>query len=233
MPLEPKINCRASVKSSFYSATILDWAVYDGTLLSRTKCKHLHACRKHNCNTIVSERMQIQNATSIIIHQIHVNNRYRWKTLWKKKTINIIKCKATVVAKADYVLPIYGFFAKSNTKFPLLWTRTRWITNKLDDSQARTATNQPLAIIENLNTQCILEYIKKERYKKYLTNITKTSTWYQNHLNRYFFNFKNLWISRRDKIKITRLRLGHTQITHKHNLDQTQQTTCPFWKDNL
>jgi len=113
--------------------SILDWAEDSGAKLSTTKCKHLHVCRKHNCNCALSTgNIQIQNETSLKILGVHFNNKYRWKTNTEllshslKQSINIIKClsrpklncntstllnvtKATITAKTDYGLPIYGY----------------------------------------------------------------------------------------------------------------------------
>jgi len=79
--------------------TILDWAVYSGAKLSTTKCKHLHVCKKHNCNcTLFTGNIHIQTETSQNILGVHFNNKYRWNThtelLWHslKQSIKIIKC---------------------------------------------------------------------------------------------------------------------------------------------
>jgi len=119
-------------------ATILDRAEYSGAKLSTTKCKHLHVCRKQNCNcTLSTGNIQIQNETSLKILGVHFNNKHRWNTHTEllshslKQSINIIKClsspkfncntstllnatKATIIAKADYGLPIYGYCQKQH-----------------------------------------------------------------------------------------------------------------------
>lgn len=61
--------------------TITNWSDYSGARLSTTKCKHMHICRKLDCNcTLTTGNIQIQNVTSLKILGLHFNNKYRWNT---------------------------------------------------------------------------------------------------------------------------------------------------------
>jgi len=107
---------------------------------------------------------------------------------------------------------------------------------ELADTLAKDAIKQPLITIENLNTKDKLKYIKNTLQAKTLSYITKTSAWYQSinqlQLNIYHITKNNhLSISRLDQINITRLRLGHTKITHTHYIDPNHTNPCPFYND--
>jgi len=116
---------------------INSWCSYSGAYLSLAKRQHLHICQKHNCTSTISySNTPIQQVTALKILGITINSKYKWDTHIRSllpslhQKLNIIKClsnpkfncntqtllhvaKATVIAKMEYGLFLYGHAPKS------------------------------------------------------------------------------------------------------------------------
>ena len=117
-----------------------NWCLYSGAVLSIAKSKHLHICRKNECNcTILANNYQLENVTQMRILGLIFNRRYNWKNHVERlieslsKSLDVIKClssikfncstlslvnvmKALVFSKIEYALPIYGYASNSILK---------------------------------------------------------------------------------------------------------------------
>lgn len=111
--------------------------------------------------------------------------------------------------------------------------------NELADQTAKSATKDPIFMTPNLNINDITQFLKN----KFLSNsrrelINKASNWYiRNSLydNNSFLKMDHngAGLSRRDLVKIVRIRLGHTSLTHRHIFDKTDQPTCQFCPNSI
>jgi len=76
-------------------------------------------------------------------------------------------------------------------------------------------------------------HLKLEFLTRNKLNIEHCNQWYKN-INKDNSNIDNYCrsfhpkSSRLDQIKIIRLRLGHTKLTHEHYFNQNQTSPCPF-----
>jgi len=118
---------------------ISEWCAHSGSSLSLTKCKHLHICRKHSCNSTISTNFPIPRVEHMSLLGLTIDSKYRWKkhidTLASSltKKLNIVKClsnpkfncsthtlilvtKALIVAKIDYGLMFYGNCPRTHLK---------------------------------------------------------------------------------------------------------------------
>ena len=119
--------------------SVINWCMYSGVKISEDKCKHLHICKKHNCNNIVIElnASRLENVTNMKILGVIFNNRYLWNSHVNylinsiQNRLNVLKClsnlnlepntnsllnitKSTILSKIDYGLPVYGNTSKNN-----------------------------------------------------------------------------------------------------------------------
>lgn len=119
---------------------IKDWCEISGAILSDTKCKYIHICRKKNCHcTIQSGNFSITEATTLRLLGLYINQKYNWKdhisflSTSLSKRLNVIKClssskfncnistltsiiRSLMLSKVNYLLPIYGQAPKPNIK---------------------------------------------------------------------------------------------------------------------
>jgi len=118
-----KRTMNANINALF--TDILNWCSYSGAKLSISTCKHLHICRKPNCN------FKINSTAYPLSSSDHKTKRYRWKkhidslTDQISKRLNIIKLLASrkyncdirtlisltnalIMTKIDFCLPFYG-----------------------------------------------------------------------------------------------------------------------------
>ena len=117
-----------------------NWCLYSGAILSLDKSKHLHICRKIDCNsTILANNFQFEIVTQLRILGLIFNKRYNWNNhidallVNLSKSLDVVKClsstkfncstlslvnvmKALVFSKIDFGLPVYGFSANSVIK---------------------------------------------------------------------------------------------------------------------
>lgn len=106
--------------------------------------------------------------------------------------------------------------------------------NELADRTAKAALTAPLITTPNLSSGDIQKYIKSVFKCKKEEYWYKTNTWYRG-VNPQKYNTNNIFkladhktIRRKDQIVLTRLRLGHTNISHSHIFDKSQPKTCSF-----
>lgn len=99
---------------------------------------------------------------------------------------------------------------------------------------AKNATKSPLIMENNLYLDDIGKYFKSQFRLKQNASWVVTSKWYQ-QINKDRTNIikiltvnQSIKLSRRDQIVITRLRLGHTRITHNHIIDKNIANQCSF-----
>lgn len=116
---------------------IKEWCNYSGAILSTTKCKHLHICRKKNC--IVNAKVgnsTIKSTEEMRILGVYFNRRLTWTNHIEKlcsslsQSLNIIKClsntkfncspttltsvtEAILGSKIDYGLYLFGYSSKT------------------------------------------------------------------------------------------------------------------------
>lgn len=111
--------------------------------------------------------------------------------------------------------------------------------NEFADKIAKSAALDPCIMHLNLNIDDLNKYFKKIiSYKSLLTSYDKSSLWYQKlNIRNDPLIFQNSFIQkshilqRRDIIKIMRIRLGHTRLTHEHILSQLPHPRCSFCND--
>ena len=120
---------------------ITEWCNYSGVKISEEKCKHLHFCKKINCNNInlSLNAFRLENVNDLKILGLIFNKRYLWNSHINNlcnslnKRLNVLKClssinlepnttslininKATILSKIDYGLTIYGETSKENIR---------------------------------------------------------------------------------------------------------------------
>ena len=118
---------------------INEWCQYSGTKFSIQKSKHLHICKKLNCEpiNINLNSLQIENVENLRILGLYFNNRYLWNEHVKllctnlKNRLNIVKClsnhklecnvnsllnivRSIILSKIDYGLQIYSATSQNN-----------------------------------------------------------------------------------------------------------------------
>lgn len=108
------------------------WCKFSGAVLSRSKCKYIHFCRKKQCKPILQlGNFQLQEVNDLKILGLIFNNRYKWNNHIEhlasslSKQLNIIKClanrkfncnttilisitKSIILSKIIYCLPFFG-----------------------------------------------------------------------------------------------------------------------------
>lgn len=110
--------------------------------------------------------------------------------------------------------------------------------NELADHMAKASTLMPLIYTHNYNTKDFNRYFKNQLATKLKNKITSCNEWYRNlnqnliHINDYLNRISHNNITRLDQIKIIRLRLGHTKITHQHYIDQNISSLCTLCNSN-
>nr|AAA74495.1 unknown protein [Drosophila teissieri] len=125
-------------------------------------------------------------------------------------------------------------------KIKIMWIpgHSGIIGNELADQAAKLASNMPLIVTPNINNTDIKRHLKAELATKQKENIINCNQWYQSlntnntHTCDYLKQTHQNW-TRLDQIKIIRLRLGHTNITHQHYLNPNPITVCPFCQGDL
>lgn len=106
--------------------------------------------------------------------------------------------------------------------------------NESADSCAKTALSAPLITTPNLSSDDILNFLRFKFREEKLQNWIQTTDWYKKinpkklNANSIFKNIDNNILPRKDQIKITRLRLGHTLTSHSHIMDKNLSKLCPF-----
>lgn len=117
---------------------IKNWCDRSGAVLSTTKCKYLHICRKINCHcTIQTGDFTICEVESLRLLGLYVNSRYNWKDHIEflasslSNRLNIVKylsnfklncntdtlisvTRALIISKINYGLQIYGYASRTN-----------------------------------------------------------------------------------------------------------------------
>ncbi|XP_058977368.1 uncharacterized protein LOC131802040 [Musca domestica] len=106
--------------------------------------------------------------------------------------------------------------------------------NEFADLVAKEAFNFPLTTTDNLNLQDIKNFVKTQFYCERNSLWNNCSDWYKsisnNKTNIKTYIHNNKLLSRRDQIKIIRLRLGHSSATHDHIINKDIQKECTFCK---
>lgn len=106
--------------------------------------------------------------------------------------------------------------------------------NEIADESAKAAISAPMITTMNLAQNDIKNFIKSKFAERKQENFTLTNRWYKNSntnkLNavKIFRNIDQNICPRGDQIKITRLRLGHTRISHAHLINSNLSSQCPF-----
>lgn len=119
---------------------ILNWCKYSGAVLSQTKCKYIHICRKQNCKcSLIANQIQIAEVDNLRILGIIFNKRYNWNSHIDqlqsslKNQLNVIKClsspkfesnvisllsvvKSLITSKINYGIFLYGYAPKSSLR---------------------------------------------------------------------------------------------------------------------
>lgn len=120
---------------------INQWCIYSGAVLSSSKCKYLHICRKRNCTVSVpgDNNISITQVETLKILGLVINKRYDWNSQIEilsdslTKQLNIIKClsshkfncntytlisiiKALLISKINYSLPFFGYSSKCSLR---------------------------------------------------------------------------------------------------------------------
>lgn len=137
-------------------------------------CKDTYQLNLSNCSSYLTSHQSSQKSFQRLQRPQKVT-KTKGKFCIRSDFFPLLKLSINeaIKSKQHHSLHIYrNLLQKFSTKFKLLWIPGI----ELADTQVRTATNQPLTTIENLNTQDILKYIKSEPCN--ITNITKTSTWH-------------------------------------------------------
>lgn len=139
-----------------------------------------------------------------------------------------------------HVVEIRNLLIRFFPKFTLLWVPSHInITgNELADKSAKDSRLFPLTYTQNNNNTDLKNHIKKFYFTNQLNRFTDTSTWYKS-INLHKMNIKNylnykdkLMIPRKDEIKLIRIRLGHTNLTHAHYMNKNASALCPFCNTN-
>ena len=95
----------------------------------------------------------------------------------------------------------------------------------------------PLIYSPNISISDINKYLRQQLTIKQENSITLCNRWYQTintnttHIANYLNTSQNQ-IKRLDQIKIVRLRLGHTNLTHQHYFDSSASPVCPLCSTN-
>jgi len=134
-----------------------------------------------------------------------------------------------------YPALIRSILTKHYPKFKILWTpgHCNIKGNEMADKAAKLALNMPLIYTQNLSTKDINKFLKQQLNETKKNILVKCNNWYQNintndtHTS-FYSNVTQQQIARLDQIKFTRLRLGHTNLTHKYYLDRTTPQSCPI-----
>jgi len=84
-----------------------------------------------------------------------------------------------------------------------------------------------------LGTKDINKFLKEQLNENKKNILFKCNNWYLNiNINNTHTSFSSnvtqQEITRLDQIKFTRLRVGHTNLTHKYYLDRTTPINCPI-----
>lgn len=111
--------------------------------------------------------------------------------------------------------------------------------NELADKAAKAATSAPLFVTPNLSQQDIKIQIKTLFNLKKREYWNRCNEWYRK-VNSQKYNTIDIFklanhniLHRKDQIILTRLRLGHTRISHEHILDKGQPKSCTFCGQTL
>jgi len=140
-------------------------------------------------------------------------------------------------SNSDYYPSIIrNILTKHHPKFKIIWIpgHIGIRGNELAALASKNATKLPLILTPNYNFQDIKKYLKNTLCTETKNTLHITSNWCQsthpNMTNTPILDPSNN-MSRYDQIIITRLRLGHTNLTHQHYLDPSLDNTCLFCRN--
>lgn len=187
--------------------------------------------------SILPEYTSVFTAEIIAIYEAinHVYNR-RGNFAIFTDSLSAISSISNVNNEDYYASKIRQMIIKKNGKIQLIWIPGHALIqgNEFADKVAKNATKSPLIKTGNLNINEINNFLRNHYISEHKNSWNLTSNWYQ-HINKdktniiqILKNNQNANISRRDQVALTRLRLGHTKLTHNHRINKNLPNQCIF-----
>ncbi|XP_036343777.1 uncharacterized protein LOC118753036 [Rhagoletis pomonella] len=135
-----------------------------------------------------------------------------------------------------YADTIRNFLIKNKDKIKLVWvpSHVQIKGNELADLTAKEALRRPLIMTSNNLASDIQSYIKKLFALKQSNTYDKTTSWYKKinpqklTMNEIAKIDRNSELTRKDLVKLARIRLGHSTLTNQHLLDKNATNICRY-----
>lgn len=182
----------------------------------------------------------LTSETIAILEAIELTKNRRGKFIICSDSLSAVDSIQNTNNNSFYPSRIRSLITQHAPKIKIMWIpgHSGIKGNELADQAAKSASSMPLILTPNINTTDIKKHLKADLATKQKEHIINCSPWYQSintntsHPCDYLKQSHPNW-TRLDQIKIIRLRLGHTNITHQHYLNPNSIPTCPFCQGDI